>query len=77
MTHPANSMTGVRESCVISVTSLRIVGNLAIFLEVAQSSTLPTSIGLCMTICNVDLVYTDIETIMVAGHTSGNLHHLR
>ena len=77
MIHLTDSMAWVRESCVISVTSLRIEDSLAIFFEVTQSSTLPTSIGPCMTISNIDLVYTTIETIMVAGHTSGDLHHLR
>ena len=77
MTHQAVGMAGIRESCVISVTSLGIEGSLAIILEVAQTSTLPTSIGPCMDISNFDLVYATINTIVVAGHTSGDLHHLR
>ena len=77
MTHSANMMAGVRQSCVISVTNLRIEGSLAIFLEVAQSSTLPTRIGPCMTISNIDLAYTAVKTVIVAGHTSEDLQHLR
>ena len=62
MIHPADSMDGVRENCVISVTTLRTEGSLATFLEMAQSSTLQTSIRPYMTISKNDLVYTTVKT---------------
>ena len=71
-----SSRIGIREGCIISVTTLRVEGSFAILLKVVQSSTLPTSIGSCSAFLNIDLVYRVSETAMVAGCTSGDLHHL-
>ena len=70
MAYPADSRIGVIEGCIISVTTLRVEGSLAILLKVAQSSTVPTSIGSCSGIPDIDLVYTTFRTVVVAGCTS-------
>ena len=77
MTHLANSKIGVRECCIISVTTMRVAGSLAILLDVAQSSTFPTSIRFCSVFSIINFVYAPFKSIMMAGCTSGDLYHLR
>ena len=77
MAHLADSRAGVRDCYAICVITLKLEDSLAIFLEVVQSSTLPTGIGPCLIISDVDLVYAAYKTVMDARCTSGELHHLR